>query len=51
MYNNYYSEQVKPGQVESQCGVIALLIFLKYRVSPQSVAEIQHNTVECLCEL
>jgi hypothetical protein len=41
-----------PGQVESQCLVLTVLRgLLKDHVSPESIAEIQHNAIEGLGEL
>ena len=41
-----------PGQVESQGGILAILrALLKDHVSPESIAEVQHGTIECLGEL
>jgi hypothetical protein len=40
------------GQVESQCLVLTVLRgLLKDHVSPESIAEIQHNAIEGLGEL
>ena len=40
-----------PGQSESQRGVSTLVALLKNHVPPESIAEIQHYTVERLSEL